>query len=117
MVETGCCFFYRGRAFLKSGKMNKRHYATDMDSGRMYMFPPTAQVKSIERPTNIYGNLHTSLATEVTPGQEFIHRNRKFSLDARVRSRLTCTDLETGQKVVLHNLMHVGVRRQQALAQ
>ena len=106
-LVTHTAFWYRGRSFLLSGKLSKRHYATEMRSGRLYSFSAQCRVKVLKEETSPARRL--LLGRELEPGQEFIHRSRRFRLDSRHRSRILCTDLATGKPVELHGLMHVAI--------
>jgi len=104
---SGTPFSYRGRAFLLSGKLSKRHYATELKSGKLYSFSSQCRVRVLER--DVQPTADIRLGKELEPGQVFVHRSRRFRLEHRNRSRLFCVDLATGKKVELHGLMHVAV--------
>lgn len=110
IVETlvaGTPFAYRGRSFLLAGKLSKRHYATELKSGRLYSFAAQCRVRVLEPKSEITERLR--LGHELEPGQVFVHRSRRFRLESRFRSRMECTDLATGRRIELHSLMHVAV--------
>jgi hypothetical protein len=106
-LRTGMAFSYRGRAFLMSGKLSKRHYATELQSGKLYSFSSQCRVRIVEHANKITADIR--LGSELSPGQLFVHRSRRFRLDQHLRSRMLCTDLATGKQVHLHGLMHVAV--------
>jgi|GEM_PF-320604 len=108
LLHTGTAFWYKGKAFLVSGKLSKRHYATDLKSGRLYSFSAQCRVRVLDNPLQATPD-SVCLGAELAPGQHFVHRSRRFRLEKHSRSRMFCTDLATGQPVELHGLMHVAI--------
>jgi hypothetical protein len=104
---SGTPFSYRGRAFLLSGKLVKRHCATELKSGKLYHFSAQCRVRVLE--PQFQPKAAICLAQDLSPGQEFIHRSRRLKLEHRSRSRVFCLDLATGRQVELHSLMHVAI--------
>ena len=108
-LDEGNCFLFKGKPFIKSGRLSKRHYATEFHTGRLFSFAPTCRVEPMANRPPRYVGLDLRLGGTLPKGQQFNFRGRKFTLEAAERSKLICRDIVTGDMVTLHPLMHMAV--------
>ena len=109
MLAAGTAFAYRGKAFLLSGKMRTRHYGTDLQTGQLWKFSAQCTVQILPEVPQPQSQATILVGHQLEPGQEFVHRRRKMRLESKQRTRLHCTDLQTGRRIELPCLVHVGV--------